>query len=234
LGVIYHVPDTQTALRAKVARAFNAPALLWIYNSDPVFSVGPNLDLEAETAMVYEVGVHTTWGRSEWDVNLFQSEIDDALVTVLDAGTGMYIKDNVDHIRRRGVEVVAAYDINEMWRVYSSGRFVAAENTTTGRRVRDAGLARQAYTFGVNYQHEGWGAFLSGYYNRWSSSPSSRPNDRKPVFDLKLTRRLPWEASGIEGVAFINIHNLTDAKYWSEQVYPLARRYVEGGVTINF
>ena len=40
--------------------------------------------------------------------------------------------------------------------------------------------------------------------------------------------------SGIDVDFFLNIHNLTNSKYWSSITFPLPERYFEGGVTFKY
>lgn len=236
-GAVYAFDDErETLVRGKVARAFNAPPLLWIYNDDPSFFVGPNPDLKAERAVVYELGFETKLaGALGLDLSLYRANVKDGITLEFDEADFVFVQRNVSKIRRQGVELLLDYTLGEHVSLYGSGAFNDAENRDTKETVRDQGVARQHYTFGARYSDgQGWGANLYGYYNRWSSSPSHQANDRKPIFDLKLTKRFEEVKNEIDLELFFNIHNLTNSKYWADISFPLAERYFEGGFSIHF
>lgn len=237
LGAVYHFEDGHKSLiRTRIARVFNAPPLFWTVNNDPSQFVGPNPALKPERAMVYEIGMETH-PTPDWDtsLNYYLSDVKDAIALVFDSGQSAFIQDNFRKFRRQGVELKTRYRLDGHWSLFSSGAFNDVENRVTKQTFRDQGIARQRYTFGVDFLHpNGWAFDVLGYYNRWSSQPSLEPNDRKPIFDAKITRTFPRVTKNIDVKAFLDVHNLTNSKYWSSITYPLARRYFEGGLTVNF
>ena len=60
------------------------------------------------------------------------------------------------------------------------------------------------------------------------------PNDRKFIFDGKVSREITELPGGVHVICFLAAYNLTNSKYWSNQDFPLPPRYFEGGVTIKF
>lgn len=237
LGTIYHFEDEHESLiRARIARVFNAPPLLWIVNSDPSQFVGPNPDLQPERAYSYELGLETH-PVSSWDasLNYYLADVKDAIALVFDSSQSVFVQENFRKFRRQGVELKTRYKVSSHWSLFSSGAFNDVENLTTKQTVRDQGIARQRYTFGVDVQGlGGWGLNVQGYYNRWSSQASLQPNDRKPIFDAKITKTFKPILKDIDLRAFFNIHNITNSKYWSSITYPLPRRYFEGGFAADF
>ena len=169
------------------------------------------------------------------DLSLYRANVNDGITLEFDEADFVFVQRNVSKIRRQGVELLLDYTLGEHVSLYGSGAFNDAENRDTKETVRDQGVARQHYTFGARYSDgQGWGANLYGYYNRWSSSPSHQANDRKPIFDLKLTKRFEEVKNEIDLELFFNIHNLTNSKYWADISFPLAERYFEGGFSIHF
>jgi vitamin B12 transporter len=234
VGMVYHFRDSGRSLaRAKISRAFNAPPLLWIFNDAPPIA-GPNPDLKAERSLVYEIGFETDLFDSlDLGLNFYRADIKDAIWLVFK--NGAFVRENFRKFRRQGGELLLNYELNDHLMFYASGAFNDAENRETRETVRDQGIARQSFTLGGNYKNEsGFGFNLSGYYNRWSSAPSLQPNDRKFIFDAKLTQEFKDILKDIELELFLNVFNLTNSKYWSSITFPLPRRYFEGGLSLKF
>lgn len=236
LGAVYYFHDpARTSVRARVARGFNAPPLLWLYNDDPALFVGANPDLKAERAVVYEVGLKSHWQRLQFQLNLYRANVRDAIALMFDADDFVFRQRNFEEFRRQGAEILIDYRLTDQITLYTSGAFNDVENRQTGETVRDQGIARQKFTFGTRYRNtHGFSCYLLGYYNRWSSPPDLNPNDRKPIFDLRMSQAVKKEGRGPGLEVFLNVHNLTNSKYWSSESFPLAKRYFEGGMTIRF
>jgi len=234
LGVIYHLNHiNQTMIRGKISRAFNAPPLMWIYNDDASLGVGPNPNLKAERAIVYELGLDTKLYKSLGvKFDLYRMDIKDALGLVLDGGVYKY--DNFRKFRRQGAELSLNYKFDDSLSVHAGGAFNDVKNRTTGEMVRNSDIARQSFSFGSIYRSKkGLVLNLHGYYNRWSADPDDA-NDRKFILDAKITQEIKTAKENIDLSIFLNIYNMTNSKYWSNPTYPLPRRYFEGGFLIKF
>jgi vitamin B12 transporter len=236
LGLIYHFNDTSnTRVRSKISRAFNAPPLLWIYNYDPVFRVGPNPDLKAERSTVAELGLEThLWDKLDLDISVYRAHVKDA-IALLYSDNNVYIQDNFRKFRRQGVELLLNYAMTDNVSLYGSAGFNDVKNRETGERVRNFGMTRHKFTFGAKYQMpRGLNVHLYGYYKRWASPASAQSNDRKPIFDLKISKEFQEIVSGVNLETYLNIYNLGNSKYWSNSAFPLPKRYIEGGLSLNF
>lgn len=233
-GMVYHVPGWEGLLRAKAARVFSAPPLLWVYNSDPALLVAPNPDLKAERAFLYEIGAEgplPVRGLTG-ELNLYYSPVSDGVATV--ASGGLFQSRNFRKFIRQGVEVRLDYELTPRWDIFTAGSFNDVRNAQTDMLVRDAGIARQSFKWGSSYEWPcGLKVSLQGYYNRWASSPG-QANDRKPVFDARLSEKIPDIVRDVDLEIFFNIYNLTNSKYWSSPVFPLSERSFEGGVSLSF
>jgi len=235
MGIIYYFEDDRnTLVRVKASQAFNAPALLWLFNDDPAFFVGPNPDLKAERANVYEIGLETQpFEPIVIEFNAYRSDVKDAISTVFTGG--LFVQQNFRKFRRQGLELIVNYKINKDLTITSSGAFNDVENRQTRETVRDSGIARQSYKVGVQYAAPyDYHIYLSGYYNRWSSSNSLQPNDRKFLLDAKVVKKFLDSNGDSDLELFLNIYNVTNSSYWSSITFPLPRRYFEGGVTLKF
>lgn len=236
-GMVYHFDDSHgSLLRTKIARAFNAPPLLWIFNNDPSQMVGPNPDLKAERAMVYEFGFETNLSpRVNMDLNLYRAEVKDGIALTFDASQSVFIQRNFRKLIRQGGEVIFTYEPDQSWSFYAGGGFNDVFNASTKQMVRDQGITRHKFNFGAEYRTvNGWRVNLFAYYNRWASAPSLRPNDRKPILNLICAKNFVDIRQGIDVEAFFNVHNVTNSKYWSSITYPLAERYFEGGFAVRW
>ncbi len=234
LGYVYHF-NSNTLGRAKVARDFNAPPLLWIFNDDPTLLVGPNPDLKAERGILYELGLETEVKKLNAKLNWYWADIKDALNIVFNSDLGVFRAENVRKFRRQGVEGNLRYKLSPEWQIYGNAGFNHSVNRTTRQIVRGNGTARQSFQLGVQYKHDkGFGCHLLGSYNRWDSVPSQEPNDRKPVFDLKVTQDFKRIFHHTDVQFFVHVYNIANSKYWSDISFPDPERYFEGGFVLSF
>jgi vitamin B12 transporter len=232
VGTVYHFENKQhTNVRLKASRAFNAPPMLWVYQSSS--TTLPNPDLEPERGMAYEAGVETgVTSRLYTDWSVYWADIRDAISSVRITGKTKRI--NFDHFRRRGAEAAVNYYLTDEWMVYANSGFNDERDAKTNDIVRDQGVARTSFGLGLDYQNKkGTGCHLIGYYDRWASSPGLEPNDRKFILDLKVNQKVA-QVHGVDLETFLSVHNLTNSKYWSSITFPLPQRYFEGGFAVNF
>lgn len=235
-GTIYHVPYFEnTDLRFKISRAFNAPPLLWIYNTDPDQGVLPNPDLKAERAMVYEAGVSTkVFRRMDLGLNVYRSDVKDAIDTVCD-DLDMCWKQNFKKVERKGVDLTLKYKLSEYLTLTASGAFNDVINIEPREIVRDQDIARQSFRLGMDFDNgNGLRVAIFGRYDRWSSPASLAPNDRKFIFDARFSKEWKNVYHAVDLEIFLNLYNLTNSKYWSSKTFPLPKRYFEGGLKASF
>lgn len=242
-GVVYHVQGWQDGLiRAKASRVFSAPPLMWIYNSDSFYGVVPNPDLKAERANMYEIGTEGNLfvPGLKGQLNLYRSDVSDAIsLTCIsacdDPVNSIYQKRNFEKFVKQGGEVRLDYAITKPWSVFAAADFNDVRNEQTKKIVRgDPGMSRESFKWGSTYTSSfGLKGSLEGRYNRWSSDPG-QANDRKPIFDLKLTQDFKNIRKDIDLDVFFNVYNLTNSSYWADPTFPLPGRYVEGGVRLSF
>ncbi len=234
-GTVYHVPIWEGGLvRAKASRVFSAPPLLWLYNSDPSVLVAPNPDLKAERAMLYEAGVegplmvHGLKGK----LDLYRSDVKDAIAPVLT--NGLFQSRNFKKFVRQGGEARLDYTISDQWSLFTAAAFNDVRNVQDKTIVRDAGITRENFKWGSSYSWPcGLTVHLEGYYNRWSSTPE-QANDRKPIWDGRLTEDIHNIFPDVDMELFLNLYNISNSKYWSSPTFPLPGRYVEGGMSLSF
>ena len=240
LGAVYHFNNVSDSLvRFNAARAFNAPPLLWRFFAETANNA-PNPELEAERAWVYELGMETKPLPEIWTkLSLYYADISDAIASATNEA-GKWTKKNFKKFRRQGIEFESKVKLFEGFSFFTAAGFNDVEDRTTHKTVRGSGIARQSFNLGVEYKNkQGLGLFLRGYYNRWNEEAavywnqlgeevSVDPNDRKMLFDLKITQ----EFKNIS--LFLNIYNLTNSRYWADYNFPVQKRYFEGGITLKW
>ena len=235
-GAVYQIQgDHPTTLRVNAARAFSAPPLLWKYFEDiaPGLTVN-NPDLRAERAWVYETGADTQVARGfRVGARVFRSDISDAITTVSN-DDGFYMKQNFNRFRSQGFEWHGTAQVDDRWTVSFAALFNDVQNRATRLTVQNRGVSSPGFRIETAYRAPGDLQFqLFGRYDRWDSSSALQPNDRKFIFDGRISKRISG-LNGLDLTAFLNAFNLTNSKYWMASDFPLPERYFEGGMTVEF
>ncbi len=237
LGGVYHISGWDDAyLKLRASRVFSAPPLLWVYNNYNYFGyqIIPNSDLKAERAYSYDTSFSFK-PFSPLIVSLegYYSDVKDGIANVVD-GTNIQSR-NFKKFRRQGGQMRLDYKINQHWLIYTSGEFNDVMNIQTKSLVRDANVNREAFKWGSHYDFNfGFGINLEGYYSRSLASADSPANDRKPMFDLKLTQEFKDIIKNTDLEMFLSLHNITNSTYWINPIFPYPKRYIEGGFSLTF
>lgn len=229
-GAVYHfknMPDT--LIRAEVSHAFNAPPLLWKFNSNPALYTAANPDLKPERAWVYETGLESRVLPGLWcNLSLYRSDVRDAINNALNAEGEVY-KKNFQKFRRQGAEFQCKVKLCDGLSFTGRAAFNDIEDRSTKQTVRGGGKPRQSFDAALEYKNKrGFTASLTGYYNRWNEPASSEPNDRKMLCDLRISQA--WK----HFTPFLNVYNLTNSSYWADYYYPVPERYFEGGFSFKW
>ena len=235
-GAIYHIPGApDSLLRVNVSRSFSAPPVLWKYFEDiaPGFTAN-NPDLRPERAWTYEAGLESRPWQALWlKLNFYRSDIRDAISTVA-RDDGLFIKQNFDRFRQQGFEFQSRLALTKKIFALFSTDFNDVEDRTTERTVTNRGVTRPGFRVGLEGEAGCGVRFnINGRYERWDSSFAAGPNDRKFIFDSKISKELTT-VRGVAITCFLSIYNLTNSKYWSSSDFPLPQRTFEGGVTLEF
>lgn len=240
LGAVYHFNnDADNLVRFNAARAFNAPPLLWRFFAETA-SNAPNPELEAERAWVYELGMETKpLLRISTKLSLYYADVSDAIASATNE-SGKWTKKNFKKFRRQGIEFESKLKIFEGVSFFTAAGFNDVEDRTTHKTVRGSGIARQSFDLGLEYKNkQGFNLSLRGYYNRWNEEAtvywnllgeevSVDTNDRKMLFDVKISQ----EFKNLS--LFLNVYNLTNSRYWADYNFPVPERYFEGGITFKW
>ena len=123
-GLAFHLPRA-IELKASAAKGFRYPILREMYMFPP-----QNPDLKPESMWNYEIALSQTLlgGRLNYGVNVFYIDGKNLIVTLPNPnGTGM-LNQNSGEIDNAGVEVQAAWRVNQDWSVDGNYSFLHMEN----------------------------------------------------------------------------------------------------------
>jgi len=138
IGVIY-TPWPATTFKFLYGRAFRAPSDYELFYGSASFGQVPNPGLAPEKIQTYEL-VYEQYLPSHlrFGVSGYYYRIDDLIAQTTQAGTGLLVFENIDHIHTKGVEL-------ELERKYPGGALVRASyafqrtaDATTGADLPDS------------------------------------------------------------------------------------------------
>lgn len=229
-GAVYHPGGEQdTRIYISAARSFNAPPLLWRFNDAALLGVAPNPFIGAERAWTTQAGLSRRWqGGSSAEILYYYARLKDAL-SMAENADGLLIMQNFEEFRRQGVEFNGRLQLSRYLSCFAAAAFNDIRDMQTGQVVQGGAKPRQRYEGGFEIAgSSGFRCLLYGYYYYWNEPPSSQPNDRKVILDVKISQTIR------QVTVFLNVYNLGGSRYWRDYYFPTPRRYVEGGVAFSW
>ncbi len=134
---LYHDLDAQQRLYASIARKSRLPTLKDRY-SQRLGTFIPNPDLGREQALHYELGYQGRFERNRFAAAIFQSELDDLIQSVPDAGgPGLAQMQNIDRARYRGLELEASRTFSQRLEAGIGYTRLLRENLSNNNRLVD-------------------------------------------------------------------------------------------------
>ncbi len=178
-GIVYHLLDNDALLRAQIARGFSAPPALWV--NDPLHG---NKDLEAETAVNYQVGGDFRMFQFlKLGLTLFRADVNNLLVPTFFENGQFRRYENLDEATRQGVEGRIAATLPWGLGLSFGGSFIDVRNDETDEIIQD--VPRILYDASASYTYKWMTHSLIGrYVYNNSSVPETR--DQVFVFDYML------------------------------------------------
>lgn len=221
-------------LRSKAGRAFNAPPLLWRYNDDPGFLVGPNPTLKAERAYIYELGLDAPLGPKglKSEISLFRHDVYDA-ISIIDNGV-VFESRNFNKYIRQGIEGGLDYHWQDQLYLYAHSQWIDVRNVKDDVRVRDAGSIRHGFKWGARYHFLQETLSCTGMYQRYNATADDPANDRKPIWDVMWEHSWPLANKSIEWRSFLSVKNVSNSSYYSDPLFPWPGRSYEVGMSVDF
>lgn len=154
-GLVWHASDAVN-FYGNIGRGFETPTLA--ESAYRLGGTGPNLDLQPAVSLQHELGMKVREGRHALDIAYFGAQTRDEIVP-LAVENGRSIYQNVDDLRRRGIEISLRSDWNAMRSHFSytllDARFGQAFQNARGERIdngnRLPGVPMHSLSTGIEY-----------------------------------------------------------------------------------
>ncbi len=164
--------DWNLFIRAGVGRGYRVPNLKERHytfdHSQNGYVVLGNPDLEPESSNSVQLGFGINNGQGAYvDLNLFYNDISDLIETAFsqertDArgdGIAVYSYINIAEAETQGLELSAAYPVNQSWRLHGGYTYLESEDKRTGFTLPNR--PEHQLKAGIKYSHPEWKTELS-------------------------------------------------------------------------
>jgi vitamin B12 transporter len=228
IGVTYKACDA-LLLRAYSARGFSSPPIGYIYNNNEFYI--PNPLLKVEKIWTNQVGFETTAIPYVWlKGTVFANDISDAITELISNDGFTYVNSQQQTVRGFDTEIktIPVYNVS-----LSSGfEFNDIKDSETNMVILD--MPRYTYNLGVQYNDKkSLNVLLQGRYTWWNAEQGFMGEYNSMVFDISATKTVAkWDKKKVD--IFAKANNIFNADSYLMNVYPNARRWVEGGVRFTF
>lgn len=218
-GLIYEVGDA-ARVRVSGSKRTRFPTIKDKY-SYRFGSALPNPGLDAEEAVHFELGVDGNWSVFHYGVNVFYSDLEDAIENVTLAPTACLQPpcsqlQNVGKQVNRGVEVLGGLTLDR-WRIHANYTFLHRDNRSVPE-ILPIDVPKHKFFAFVQYSPlEVLDIIASAEHNsdRFSSTFGDRVAEDFTIFNLKVAwRPLPHIQ------ADVGVHNIADELYEYEEGFP--------------
>ena len=219
-GVSLHLPYNM-GVKVSATKGFRYPILREMYMFPP-----QNPDLRPESMWTYEVALSQRLldGRLSYGVNVFYIDGKNLIMTLPNpSGSGM-LNQNSGKIDNAGVELQAAWRMDNNWSVDANYSFLHMDNPVVA-------APEHKLHVGALYSHRRWQVstgvqYVAGLYT--SVGSDERTTDFV-LWHLRASCRInKWLGVWARG------ENLLAQKYEINAGYPMPRATVVGGLNINF
>lgn len=218
-GLAFHLPH-DAELKVSASKGFRYPILREMYMFPP-----QNPDLKPESMWNYEIAFSQKLmdGRLSYGINLFYIDGKNLIMTLPNPNGSGRINLNSGKIGNTGVEVQAAYRINQAWSVDGNYSFLHMENPVV------AAPEHKLYA-GASFTQGRWNLstgvqYIAGLYT--STDPAV--TESFVLWNLRASfRAARWLDIWARG------ENLLAQKYEINAGYPMPRATVMAGINISF
>lgn len=218
-GLAFHLLH-DAELKVSASKGFRYPILREMYMFPP-----QNPDLKPESMWNYEIAFSQKLmdGRLSYGINLFYIDGKNLIMTLPNPNGSGRINLNSGKIDNTGVEVQAAYRINQAWSVDGNYSFLHMENPVV------AAPEHKLYA-GASFTQGRWNLstgvqYIAGLYT--STAPAV--TESFVLWNLRASfRAARWLDIWARG------ENLLAQKYEINAGYPMPRATVTAGININF
>ena len=234
LGTAFHLPFWDTILRGNVQKAFNAPSLVDRFLSAGTLVANP--DLEAEKAIVYNLGMETS--PASWlhgKAVFFQTFLRDSIQTVT-RSDGLRQNVNIARERRTGFETDLEFG---PWFGFTPSYGVTFVRAVDGSGVPLQSRPRLSQDLKLGYEKRLKGVhFLCHLAGRYTDlvkySGFTDPMDQVFIFDGKMQLRFPTILYGQFSV-FLLAENMFNEDFSFDGAHgSIPQRHFETGIKYGF
>lgn len=239
IGVTYNFPDT-TKLYGSIARKIRFPRLSQLYGR------GGNLNLNAETAINYTLGVSRSFSKYAWgELAWFYHDLSDFISRDTPDPSGLYV--NYDKIEMMGLEVTGEFypladfplwEDLKLWASYTYNHARDRSSSAVTSKVRNvpAHKVDMGVHFTIPYIETGLdvvGVYMGETY---AILPTfTNPTDPTITNDDYFTMNLRISQAFLKFFeAYVAINNIFDRDYEAEWGYPAPGRNYYFGLTAKY
>lgn len=218
-GLAFHLPQAME-LKASASKGFRYPILREMYMFPP-----QNPNLKPESMWNYELAFsqQLCGGRFVYGVNLFYINAKDLIQTLPNpSGTGM-LNQNTGKTQNKGVEVQAAYRINNAWQVEANYSYLHTEKPLVA-------APRHKTYGGVHFEQGRWSVSTGLLYvGKLYTQTAPGKTENFALWNVRgQYRAARWLDLWARG------ENLLAQRYEINAGYPMPRATVMAGVNVNF
>jgi len=239
IGATYTFPDT-TKLYGSIARKTRFPRLSQLYGSKG------NLDLNAETAINYTLGVSRSFSKYAWgELAWFYHDLSDFISRDTPDPFGLYR--NYDKIEMTGLELTGEFyplidfSLWEDLKLWASYTYNHASNRSSDRvtnKVRNVPAHKVDMGIHLTIPYIETGLDLGGVYmgETYAILPSiTYPNDPNIKLDDYFTMNVRISKAFLRHFeAYVAVNNIFDRDYEAEFGYPAQGRNFYFGLTAKY
>lgn len=218
-GALVYTLEDGSKLRASIAQKTYLPSMKERYSRKMGTSV-PNVKLKNEKATHYELGYKTLKNGVDFGVNIFYSDIKDAIQAQPFTAT-LKQNQNIGKVRHIGAELELAYKLDGL-EVGANYTYINAKNKTDSSikitnvpKHQAFAYAKKALFCGVSLYANA--KYRDGGYDGFADDPIK--NQTFSTFDAKLIYEATKELS-----AEVGVKNLGDKLYGYDRAFPVAGR----------
>lgn len=222
--------ETYSRLHASAGSGYKTPTMNDLYWPSTSWSIG-NPDLNPEESLSFDIGQEKTLfdGKLVMDVTYFQSIIKDMIVWK-DNGSGIWIPNNVNNAKSRGVEVSFSAQPTDSFSAKLHYTYTRAIDTGTGNQLARRAQNNAGLSAIWDYSSKG---SLSGDIVYVGKRFDNADNTRgMPAYAL-LNLGTQYQVS--ESLSLVaNVDNLLDKEYETTAGYGTVGRVASVGIEISF
>ncbi len=226
----WNIPDSGTTLRSSVGSGFKAPTL---YQQNYFFGpVQPLDNLQPETSVGGDIGIEQQFDIAGiyMQATYFYDKVDDAITFVesfVPAYNARY--ENIDEVRRKGVELVWGGDILAGLTYRFTGAYVDARNETTNEKL--SRVPDRTGAFNLTWTAQGGSNVFADLIAQSDQDDSQYSDATTPGFGV-LNVGAAWQVNETWNL-YTRIDNLLDKEYQEVLGYGTPDRSYFAGVRVS-